>query len=266
MNEVSGFSQLATIMRYEMLKFLRGKKFYIMLAIMGIIAAAFIIVPPALGESYPDATGTIEFFSQFTSILIILIATLFGADSIVYDFEKGTAFVLYTNPVRRRTIFVGKFISAILVSAATIVIYYAIATIIDLAINGGVPFATVYSMLLAMAYMTALMCVTFLISTTMKSTLAASVIVFALFFLIFSMVESILTLAGQKPFFVLTSMSTVITDILISPFPTTVSQEIGTFNILIYHPGVATAILVMVVYGILSLGLAYNRFIKKELQ
>jgi ABC-type transport system involved in multi-copper enzyme maturation permease subunit len=253
-------------MRYEMLKFIRGKKFYIILAIMGIIAAAFVIVPPALGESYPDANGTIEFFSQFASILIILIATLFGADSIVYDFEKGTAFVLYTNPVRRRTIFAGKFVSAILVSSVTIAIYYAIATIIDLAINGGAPVATIYSLLMALAYMAALMSVTFLVSTTMKSTLAASVIVFALFFLILSMVESILTFAGQKPFFVLTSMDTVITDILISPFPQTISQEIGAFKVLIYHPSVATALIVMAVYGFCSLGLAYNRFIKKELQ
>lgn len=266
MSEVSGFSQFMTIMRYEMLKFLRGKKFYIILAIIGIIAAAFAIVPPALGESYPDATGTIDFFTQFSSILIILIVTLFGADSIVYDFEKGTAFVLYTNPVRRRTIFIGKFVSALLVSTATLVVFYAAAALLSLAINGSAPLETIYSMLLAIAYMTALLCVTFLVSTTMKSTLAASVIVFALFFLIFSMVESILTLAGQKPFFVLTSMSTVISDILISPFPQTISEEFGSFTVLLYHPTVTTAVIVMAVYGLASIGLAYNRFVKKELQ
>jgi ABC-type transport system involved in multi-copper enzyme maturation permease subunit len=91
MSNVSDMSQLVTIMRYEMLKFVRGKKLYIVLAIIGIIAAAFVLVPPALGEPYPDAEGTIGFFATFVTILIILIVPLFGADSVVYDFEKGTA-------------------------------------------------------------------------------------------------------------------------------------------------------------------------------
>lgn len=265
MSNVSDMSQLVTIMRYEMLKFVRGKKLYIVLAIIGIIAAAFVLVPPALGEPYPDAEGTIGFFATFVTILIILIVTLFGADSVVYDFEKGTAFVLYTNPVRRRTIFAGKFLSALIVSAGVIALFYVVAVVISLGINGSAPIETLYSMLLAIAYMAALMSITFLISTTMKSTLAASVIVFAMFFLVFDMVDGILALAGQRPFFVITSMSTVIQDILVSPFPKTVYQEFGTFKILIYHPSVATALTVMACYGAAGLVLAYNRFVKKEL-
>jgi len=266
MSAASDGSQLITIMRYEMLKFLRGKKLYIMLALIAVIAVAIMIIPPALGESYPNADAFIQFFAQFANILVILIVTLFGADSIVYDFEKGTAFVLYPNPVRRRTIFVGKFLSAFLVSAGVLVAYYLLASVLDFGINQAVPLETVWSLLLAIGYMFALLSVTFLVSTTMKSTLAASVIVFALFFLVFSMVEGVLTVVGQEPFFVITSMSTVIQDIMVTPFPETVKQDFGAFQVLIYHPTVRTALLVITGYAIPSLALAYNRFLKKELQ
>jgi len=266
MNTVSDISQLLTIMRYEILKVTRGRKLYIMLAIIAIIAAAVIIVPPAAGETYPDKEGLIDFMVTFVEIIIILLVTLFGADSIVYDFEKGTAFVLYPNPVRRRTIFIGKFLSSTLVSILLLVFYYVIMVLVDIGINGGVPGRTVYSLGVAIVYMVTLMAITMLISTSMKSTLASSVIVFAMFFLIFPMVNAIMTIVGQAPWFIITSMETVMADVLVHPYPQTSLLDMGTIKILNYHPSVTTGFIVMAAYAIPALALAYRMFMKKELQ
>ncbi|HOP09272.1 MAG TPA: ABC transporter permease, partial [Candidatus Methanofastidiosa archaeon] len=239
MSDVSGFSQLTTIVRYEMLKFLRGKKLYIMLGIIAVFVGAVLIVPPVVGESYPDAKEMIQFFTSFIDIIIILLVTLFGADSVVYDFEKGTAFVIYPNPVRRRTIFVGKFVAALLVSIGVLCLYYLLAGVIDLGINGTVPSRMVYSMLLAVAYLMTLMCMTFLISTSLRSTLASSVLVFAAFFLVLPMVGGILSVVGEKAWFLVTSASTVVTDILTVPFPQTTIIDAGAIKVVDYHPSVA---------------------------
>ncbi|MHC1605640.1 MAG: ABC transporter permease [Candidatus Methanofastidiosia archaeon] len=265
MSVPSGFGQMATIIKYEMLKFLRGKKLYIILAIIAIIMAALIGVPKAFGKPYPDSLEMMQFFTRFVSIVIILLVTLFGADSVVYDFEKGTGFLLYPNPIRRKTIFVGKFLAALIVSIAVLSLYYILASTVDFGINGGIPPNTLYSLLLAIAYLTALMGVTFLISTVMKSTLASSVIVFALFFLILPMPAGILTIVGQKPWYILTSMSSVIEDILITPFPKTIVQETEQFTLLFYHPTPQKAIAVMAGYFVPAMLLAYRQFTRKEL-
>lgn len=266
MSAASGQKQLATIIKYEMLKFLRGRKFFIILAIIGIISIAMAIIPPIAGNPYPNAKEFIEFFANFVNIIIIIVVTLFGADAIVYDFEKGTAFVLYPNPVRRRTIFAGKFISSLIMSVAIVVVYYMIGIALDVAINGTVPFEVFYSMLLAIAYMATLMSVTFLISTTMRSTLAASVLVFALFFLVFPMMGSMITIVGIEPWFIITSMPMVIGDIFTTPFPQTIEQDMGAFKMLVYHPSVRMALTTMVAYTVPAFALAYRQFIKKELQ
>ncbi|MBN1786560.1 MAG: ABC transporter permease [Candidatus Methanofastidiosa archaeon] len=265
MKEVTGFSQMATIIKYEMLKFLRGKKLYIMFAIIAVFMGAVLIVPPAVGEPYPDSRELIQFFTQFINIVIILLVTLFGADSVVYDFEKGTAFVLYPNPVRRRTIFAGKFIAATVVSIGVLCLYFALAGIIDLGINGSVPSRMTYSLLLAIAYMVALMCVTFLISTSMRSTLASSVLVFAIFFLVMPMIGGILSIVGEKAWFLLTSMVSVVTDVLSVPFPKSTIIDAGAVRVVDYHPTVGTALLIIAVYAIPALALAYRQFIRKEL-
>jgi len=265
-SDVSGFSQFLTIIRYEMLKYLRGKKLYIMLGIIAIFVGAVLIVPPAVGESYPNAKELIQFFTQFMNIIAILIVTLFGADAIVYDFEKGTAFVLYPNPVRRRTIFAGKFVAAMVVSIGVLCLYYLLAGVIDLGINGTVPSRIVYSLLLAIAYVFTLMCITFLISTALRSTLASSVLVFAAFFLVLPMVGGILSIVGEKAWFLVTSMVTVIGDILTVPFPKSTVIDAGTIKVVDYHPSVETALLVMMVYAIPALALAYRQFIRKELE
>jgi len=254
-----------TIIRYEMLKFLRGKKLYIMMAIIAIFVGAVLIIPLAVGEPYPDTKGMIEFFTQFINIIVILLVTLFGADSIVYDFEKGTAFVLYPNPVRRRTIFAGKLAAALIISIAVLCLYYLLAGVIDLGINGSVPSRIVYSLALAILYTICLMFLTFLISTSMRSTLASSVLVFATFFLIMPMISGILSIVGQKAWFLVTSMVTVITDILTVPFPKSAVIDAGQITVVDYHPTVLTAVIVMAVYAIPALALAYRQFNRKEL-
>jgi ABC-type transport system involved in multi-copper enzyme maturation permease subunit len=68
--------QIATAAKYELLKYLRGRRLLAIVLLTIIVSAIFLIVPPAIGSHYPkDATQfTLNMFG-FLGILSILSAT-----------------------------------------------------------------------------------------------------------------------------------------------------------------------------------------------
>jgi ABC-2 type transport system permease protein len=65
----------------------------------------------------------------FLGVLSILSATFFGADAIVSKFESKTGYFLFPNPIRKTTVFLGKFIASVLVSVCVIALHYLIAVV-----------------------------------------------------------------------------------------------------------------------------------------
>ena len=119
--------QIATVAKYELLKYLRGRRLLAIVLLTIIISAIFLIVPPAIGTAYPkDPTDFITRVLSFLSVLSILSATFFGADAIVSEYESKTGYFLFPNPIRKTAIFLGKFIASVLVSVGAIGLYYVI--------------------------------------------------------------------------------------------------------------------------------------------
>jgi len=117
--------QIATVAKYELLKYLRGRRLLAIVLLTIIISAIFLIVPPAIGSQYPkDPTLFTVNVLSFLGILSILSATFFGADAIVSEYESKTGYFLFPNPIRKTAIFVGKFIASALVSVGAIALYY----------------------------------------------------------------------------------------------------------------------------------------------
>jgi len=132
--------QIGIVTRYELLKYLRGRRLLAIILLTVIISGIFLVVPPAIGSQYSkDPTEFVMNMLRFLGVLSILSATFFGADAIVSEFESKTGYFLFPNPIRKTTIFLGKFIASALVSVGVIALYYLIAVVSVQVIDGSVP-------------------------------------------------------------------------------------------------------------------------------
>ena len=87
--------QIGIVTRYELLKYLRGRRLLAIILLTAIISAIFLVVPPAIGSQYSkDPTDFVMNMLRFLGVLSILSATFFGADAIVSEFESKTGYFL----------------------------------------------------------------------------------------------------------------------------------------------------------------------------
>jgi len=270
--------QIAIVARYELLKYLRGRRLLAIVLLTVIVSAIFLVVPPAIGSQYSkDPTEFVTNTLQFLSVLSILSATFFGADAIVSEFESKTGYFLFPNPIRKTTIFLGKFVASALVSVGAIALYYLIAVASVRVIDGSIPANTGLSFAYSLVYLFAILAVAYLFSAVMRSSVYSLILTFFTFFLILPIVSSVGELAKFKPWFSITFSSGIATDILKNPYPTdtmiatTAGRGAGVpepgalISGAQYYPAVTVSLIVMAAYFIVAFLLAIVLTRRREL-
>jgi len=259
--------QIATVTRYELLKYLRGRRLLAIVVLTIIISAIFLIVPPAIGSDYSKDPRefTVNMLS-FLSILAILSATFFGADAIVSEYESKTGYFLFPNPIRKTVIFLGKFIASALVSVGAIGLYYAIAVVSVRVIDGSIPTNTGVSFIYSLFYLFAILAIAYLLSAVMRSSVYSLVLTFFTFFLILPIVDAVGSIAKFKPWFSVTFASGISQYIFQSPYPTDKvfnatafsgpSAGARSLSLVQYYPEIRLSLIVMAVYFVVAFLLA----------
>jgi len=259
----SSFGQVVTVASYEIRKYIRGRRLLGILILVGLIIGLFLGLPPALGSPYAsNPNAFVSTFATFTGLLVVLSGVLFAADALVSEHEKRTGYFLFPNPVRREVLVLGKIAASLIVSGAVISLYYGAAAIAALIVTKSLTWDVGLSYLYALSYMTAVVGVAYLVSATFKSTVAATVLTFFLFTLIFSIVGALLPAAKIDPWFIPTSASGIISNVLggtpVRPGPGG-SESVG------FIPDPATSIIVFAAYAIVGGVLAILWFRRREL-
>ncbi len=265
----SDIDQMVTVTRYELTRYLRGKKILVMLGLISLIFLLFITLPPLLGKDYPaDSRDFCGQFLNFANILVILAATFFGADALVGEFQQRTAYLIFPNPLKRWVIFGGKLIASFGMSAATISLFYILAGSAVGIIDGNLPVEMAFSFGIALLYTFSALSVAYLVSAYLKNTVSSAVLTFFLFFLILPIIDSVLTLSQVKPWFSLTFSAGTTKYIIMNPYPvdSSIAIPMGKKAMAFreYYPVVATSIGVMLSYAAASIALALYRFNKKD--
>lgn len=147
-NFIKDVGQIFSIMSLEMRKYLSGKKFAGMLLLIVAIVIVISVFPLLVGQDYPSTSGEILsnytigiLFMVFLPLIVIISAvsaTIFSATSLNSEYEEKTGLLLFSKPIRKGSIVIGKFLAAFLVSTVVILIYYAIVMILSLCIVGSV--------------------------------------------------------------------------------------------------------------------------------
>ena len=116
------FDKVKVVIKYELLKQLRRKRFYgglvITLLAVGLIISLYhaLDIPGAMGipQAAIDEHGA-ELFAMLTSSMsafAVLFAVFFSGDAIAGEFGGKTGYVLFPNPVKRSTLVIGKYLRA----------------------------------------------------------------------------------------------------------------------------------------------------------
>jgi len=266
----SDLSQVRTVVKYDILKHLRSRRLLGMLAVEGVLLA--LIAALLLGEPAQPFNTTMGTFAGLASTLIIIAATLFAGDAIVSEFQGRTGYLLFPNPVKRSSLFVGKFLSVALAMALVVLIYYGVAIAFSAAISSDLEHLDLALMSLGLALLYAIAAggLGMLISSIMKGGTGAIILTFFMLFLILPSVDSIFTLVSTPPTPSLTFAAGAINAVMSVPYPPeTVMQsfpiEGTTFTLYVHTPPLAVAAVVMAAWTVATLALAYLLFRRREM-
>ncbi|NLT38125.1 MAG: ABC transporter permease subunit [Methanomassiliicoccus sp.] len=266
----SDLKQVGVVAKYDVMKYLRSRRLLGMLIIEAIVLIA-ITVLLATSSNPKTADGVVGQYAGFATILIVIGATLFGGDAIVSEYQGRTGYLLFPNPIKKVSIIIGKFISAVAAMVLILVIYYAIALVAGLVMGNGFSTLGLASLGLAILYGISALAVAFLISSFMKGTAGSLILTFALFFFVLDIISSIMgQLGGIKPWFLLNFAGSSLSYVTTDPFPvdSVETLDIGggqSFTFYSFYPDIGLSIAVMVAYAVVALVLAYLIFRRREM-
>ena len=198
--EADDFRQMTIVAWNEMIKSIRGKKLLIFVVIVALMLALPLIISAGLGgELYQAPQNYLGNYSSFLLIILIISASLFTSTTLVSEFENRTALLIFTRPIKRTTIFVGKFIGCFILQWAVIALFYIGMTAIAVIFKADgftVPFGDIItSFLLATLALLAISSLSALFSSLVKRSSTASILSFVMFLMIIPIIE-VAILAG----------------------------------------------------------------------
>ena len=216
-----------------------------------------------------------SFWGSGASLVIVLAAVFFGGDAIAGEFQNKTGYFLMGLPIRRATVYAGKFIAAFLASAAMVLLFFVI-----LVGNGiyyfqvdALPWQLALSLFLGIVYLGAVLGATFLFSSLFKTSAYGFVLTAILFLFGFTLLENLVSgLIKVEPWMIISYASSSIGDVFSSTvnwgFAGTATQVHlgpgGGPTLTTYTAGIGEGILIMVAYLILTAVAGFWLFEREE--
>lgn len=266
----SSASQVLTVCRYELLKFLRGRKIIAIIGISFAIPLLIIVTPELFGVEQSETAR--DFFLiplGFISILLVITGAFFGTSALNSEFQEKTGYILFPNPVTRTSIWFGKFIASAIIGAFVIAIYYSVVTVATLIKYQNVPQEIVQSAIFAFVFVIMIMSISFLISSVLRGSTGAAVLIFFLFILILPILDGFLVnLAEIKPVYSPSFSAKIIQNVLVVPYPSDLEQgdvPRGPFDQFRFVAYVDDSLSVLISYSIIASIVSILLFKRKEM-
>jgi ABC-2 type transport system permease protein len=206
---------------------------------------------------------------------VIFSGFFFGGDAISSEFQNKTGYFLLTNPVKRSSVYMGKWFAAVIASA-TILGAYSVIDVADTIYHFGLPaFSPQFgeAMLFSMLYLIAVLGFTFFISSALKSSSVSIIVTAVLLIFGFTVIEEFCyAIAHVEPWFLITYGSEIITNVLAIPYPahtvtvlsTTALELAGGKTFTEYTATVAEGIVILTVYFVATMILGLVMFGKRQ--
>lgn len=263
-------------MKYTFLDYLRSRRFFILLAIALLISGILTFVvgyyrPPSILSS--DLSFYSGWWGMSVTFVVVLSGIFFGGDAISAEFQNKTGYFVVPNPIRRSSIYIGKWLSAFIASSIILALYTAIT------VGNGVyyfglivPYQFGESVLFAWFYLSAVMGFTFFFSSLFKNSSYSILLTAILFLFVFNLIQTLVSsLVQVEPWFILTYGSQIIGNVLSATYPEHVSTvrfgppgSTGGLSLTTYSVSIPEGLAIILVYFVATAVLGLVLFERKE--
>jgi len=268
----SSLTQVGITLKYTLLDYFRSRRFFILLVITLLISALLTFI---VGYYRPETflTSDLSFYSGWwgmsVTFVIVLSGIFFGGDAISGEFQNKTGYFGVPNPIRRSSIYVGKWLAAFIAATVILVVFTAITVGNGMYYFGfTVPYQFGLSVLLAWFYLAAVLGFTFFFSSLFKSSSISILVTAILFLFAFTLIETLVAdLVQVEPWFILTYGAGIIGNILTVPYPEHVHTQTfgeGRITLTTYNATIPEGIAIIGLYFIITAVLGLILFERKE--
>jgi ABC-2 type transport system permease protein len=268
----SSLTQVGITMKYTFLDYFRSRRFFILLVITLLISALLTFI---VGYYRPATflSSDLSFYSGWwgmsVTFVIVLSGIFFGGDAISGEFQNKTGYFGVPNPIRRSSIYVGKWLAAFIAATVILVVFTAITVGNGMYYFGlTVPYQFGLSVLLAWFYLAAVLGFTFFFSSLFKSSSISILVTAILFLFAFTLIETLVAdLVQVEPWFILTYGAGIVGNILTVPYPEHVHTQTfgqGRISITTYNATIPEGIAILGLYFIITAILGLVLFERKE--
>ena len=251
------WSQVFLLSGYQFRQYLRSRRFVLMMSLVAAVGAILIGVVAHYRPSSILADASTyydQLWASGVTFVVIVAGVIYGGDAIAGEFQNKTGYFLMGLPVRRATVYAGKYLAALLASVIAVAAYAVL-----LVANGAYYFglgafsaAFVLSFGLALLYLFALLGTTFLFSSLFKTSTYATLVVAVLFLFGFTLLEDLISgLVKIEPWFIISYASPVIGYPFLASIPVH-TMRFGGGGPLIYNPTYAEGIAILLGYFVLT--------------
>lgn len=215
----SSVAQVGLQTKYEFLNYFRSRRFYILLAIGIAIAVLLTII---VGHYRPETfmASALSFYNSWwgltATFVVVLSGIFFGGDAISAEFQNKTGYYLVPNPIRRSSIYIGKWIAAFIASSIILGIFTAMTIGNGLYYFGAnIPYQFGESLIFSWIYLISVLGFTFFLSSVFKSTSYSILVTAILFLFAFTVIQELVAGVAQiEPWFIITYGASIIGNVL----------------------------------------------------
>ena len=255
--ESDDIRQTFVISKNEIRKFIRGKRFLIYVILAAMVFSLITFLPYAFDEPWESTTFFLLAHNSFIYLMIILGVTLFASTTYVSEFEDRTALIVFTRPVKKTSIYLGKFIGCFIMEAIVMVGYFAAMATATLFFDS-VPSISQYltSLGCVMLFLFASSALAAIFSVTMKKSGTAAILTFFTMFLFISIITAVIARAtGDTPWYMLDYASSAVFAVIPD-----VADMLGLTDF-----DMTKAVATMMGWGIVSMIISWFLFTRKEM-
>jgi ABC-2 type transport system permease protein len=259
----SSVEQVFKLTRYQLREYLLSRRFIILVALVAVIGVIVTAVVAYFRGSL--VADNLSFYATFwgggANVVIVLSAVFFGGDAIAGEFQNKTGYFLMALPIRRATVYSGKYIAAFVASAAVLLLFLVILVGNGAYYFGGgaFPWQLGVSLVLAVVYLIAVLGTTFLFSSMFKTSSYGFVLTAVLFLFGFTLLQALVeNLVKMEPWMVISYANGVIGNLFSSSIPWGLSGTVTTATgpggqtFTSYTPGIAEGVVIMFAYFVLT--------------
>ncbi len=279
----ASFPQVLKLTRAQLQEYLASRRFTVLLTMFFAVGVALTAVVYLYRSSLDGPGGMLSGpLSWYSTIwgtaavyIVVLSAVFFGGDAIAGEFQNKTGYFLMGLPIRRASVYIGKFLAALATSSCVIAVFFGIVIANGVGYFGmnAFPWQLWLSLGLTALYLLAVLGTTFLFSSLFKTSAYGFVLTAILFLFGFNILQDLVSgVVKTEPWMVISYASSSITQVLSGSvnwgIAGTVSHGVPRtgppVNIVFYTAGVGEAVVIMVAYFVLTAIVGLVMFEREE--